>query len=120
MLVTFDTQEVVNELKNHGFTGEQAEVLTKIQKQVINESIDNTLASKGDIQEVKTELKDDIQKVKIALKGDIQEVKNNIQNFQSEQKIENELIKSRLALVEKTQWIIIAGVFALVLKSFIL
>jgi len=109
MLVTFDTQEVVNELKNHGFTDEQAEVLTKIQKQVINESIDNTLASKGDIQEVKTELKEDIQ-----------EVKEDIQTFYNNQKIENELIKSRLALVEKTQWIIIAGVFALVLKSFIL
>ncbi|MCK5697204.1 MAG: DUF1640 domain-containing protein [Gammaproteobacteria bacterium] len=102
MLVTFDTQEVVNELKNHGLTDEQAKVLTKIQKQVINESIDNSLASKGDIQEAKTELKEDIQ------------------TFYNNQKIENELIKSRLALVEKTQWIIIAGVFALVFKSFIL
>jgi len=63
MLVTFDTQEVVNELKNHGFTDEQAEVLTKIHKQVINDFMDNTLASKGDVIEAKTELKADIQGV---------------------------------------------------------
>ena len=63
MLVTFDTQDVVNQLKTHGFTDEQAEVLTKIQKQVINDSMDNTLASKGDVIEAKTELKADIQGV---------------------------------------------------------
>ena len=49
MLVTFDTQDVVNQLKSHGFTDEQAEVLTRIQKQVIHDSMDSTLASKGDI-----------------------------------------------------------------------
>ena len=30
MLITFDTQEVVKELKSHGFTDEQADVLTNI------------------------------------------------------------------------------------------
>ncbi len=68
MLVTFDTQDVVNQLKSHGFTDEQAQVLTKIQKQVINDFMDNTLASKCGINglknntiEVKAELKTDIQ-----------------------------------------------------------
>jgi len=98
MLVTFDTQEVVNQLKSHGFTDEQAEVLTNIQKQVINDAMNSTLASKGDIHGLKDDIKD----------------------LQSSMTIENELIKSRLAIVEKTQWIIIAGVLALVLKSFIL
>jgi hypothetical protein len=98
MLVTFDTQEVVNELKNHGFTDEQAETLTKIQKQVINESMGNTIASKDDIHRVIDHIK---------------ESKNELT-------IENEVLKSRLAIVEKTQWIIIAGVFALVIKSFLL
>ena len=60
MLVTFDTQEVVNELKSHGFTDEQAEILTKIQKKVIQDSMDNTLATKSDMQESKIELKGDI------------------------------------------------------------
>lgn len=63
MLVTFDTQEVVEELKNHGFTDDQAAVLTKIQKKILNESIDNTLASKEDISLVR----EDIQEVKIEL-----------------------------------------------------
>jgi hypothetical protein len=79
MLVTFDTQEVVNELKKHGFTDEQAEVLTKIQKKVIHDSMDNTFASKddinnirNDISEVKTELTNNISEVRTELKIDIQ------------------------------------------------
>lgn len=60
----------------------------------MNESMENSIATKGDIQEVKT---------------DIQEVKTEL-----------ELMKARLSIVEKTQWIIIAGVLALVLKAFLL
>jgi hypothetical protein len=61
MLVTFDTQEIVEELKSHGFTDDQASALTKIQKKIINESMDNALASKKDVVDAKTELKIDIQ-----------------------------------------------------------
>ena len=53
---------------------EQADVLTEIQKQIIHDSIDSTLASKGDIntiineaQEVKVELKNDISLVRSEL-----------------------------------------------------
>ncbi len=96
MLVTFDTQEAVEELKNHGFSDDQASALTKIQKRIINESIDNTIASKNDIHTVIDHVKQSENKLTIEL----------------------ELLKSRLAIIEKAQWMIIAGVFALLIKTF--
>ena len=78
MLVTFNTQEVVDEL-------------------IISDSMDNTLASKNDIHKVI----------------------DHVLSVKSELSIDSEIIKNRLAIVEKTQWIIIAGILALVFKSFL-
>ena len=86
MLVTFDTQAVVNELKGHGFTDEQAEILTIIQKRVINESMDNSLATKNDIQLLDKKM---------------------------------DSMETRLSIVEKMLWIVVAGVITLVIKSFL-
>ena len=52
MLVAFDTLEYVKELKESGFTDQQADGLAKAQKKVMQESMDNTLATKEDIHEV--------------------------------------------------------------------
>ena len=93
MLVTFDTQEVVKELRTHGFTEDQAEVLTNIQKRVINESMDTSLATKDDIK---------------LLDKDIQLLDKKIDS-----------IETRLTIVEKMLWIVVAGVITLVIKSFI-
>ncbi|RKY53637.1 MAG: DUF1640 domain-containing protein [Candidatus Neomarinimicrobiota bacterium] len=63
MLVTFDTQEYVNNLKKGGFSDEQANSMAKAQKIAINEAMDSTLATKTDtnqidkkVDEVKAEL----------------------------------------------------------------
>ena len=63
MLVTFDTQEYVNNLKKGGFSDEQANSMAKAQKIVISEAMDTTLATKIDtnqidkkVDEVKAEL----------------------------------------------------------------
>ncbi len=98
MLVTFDTLEYVKELKESGFTDQQADGLAKAQKKVMTESMDNTLATKEDIHEVIDHIKD----------------------FKSELIIECESIKARLSLVEKMQWALIAGVIAIVLKTYFL
>ncbi len=85
MLVTFDTLEYVKELKEGGFSDKQADALAKAQKKVINEAMDNTLATKDDIHTV----------------------------------IDHVLeLKTRLAILEKAVWLVIAGVVTLVLKSF--
>lgn len=67
MLVTFDTLEYVKELKEGGFSDKQADAMAQAQKKVINEAIDNSLATKGDIDDAKLELKTDIQGVKAEL-----------------------------------------------------
>ncbi len=107
MLITFDTLEYVKELKEDGFTDKQADSLAKAKKKVINEAMDNTLATKSDIHEIKN-----------ALKEDIDEVIDHIKDFKSELQIECESIKARLAILEKAVWIVIAGMVTLLLKSF--
>ena len=67
MLVTFDTLEYVKELKEGGFSDKQADAMAQAQKKVINEAIDNSLATKGYIDDAKLELKTDIQGVKAEL-----------------------------------------------------
>jgi len=94
MIITFDTQEYIEGLINGGFTAEQADTLVKAQKKVINESMESQLATKGDITEIKT---------------DISDVKTEII-----------LMKARLAIIEKVQWIVVSGVIAIVLKSYFL
>jgi hypothetical protein len=119
MLVTFDTQEVVNELKKHGFTDEQAEVLTKIQKKVIHDSMDNTLASKGDINdirndinEVTTTLTNNILEVRTELANNISEVKteltNNISEVRTDLKIDIQGLNTQLIVVKWMLGIVIA------------
>lgn len=80
MLVAFDTLEYVKELKQSGFSDEQADGLAKAQKKVISESIESQIATKSDIIGIET----------------------------------------RLALVEKLLWAVVAGVIAIVLKSYFL
>ena len=93
MLITFDTQEVVKKLRSHGFTEEQADVLTEIQKKVIHDSMDSTLASKGDINTIRNEA---------------QEIKNDIS-----------LIKSELIVVKWMLGIVIAAEVLPLLKQFL-
>ena len=58
--ITFDTQELVNELENSGFTREQSEtvvsVLKKAQSDLATKSDISTLASKIDLQEMELRL----------------------------------------------------------------
>jgi capsular polysaccharide biosynthesis protein len=66
--VTFDTLKFVKELENAGMPQAQAEAQAKALANVLSESLDTTLATKADIQNVKTELKSEIQDVKSEIK----------------------------------------------------
>jgi hypothetical protein len=55
--VTFDTLKFVKELESAGMPQAQAEAQAKALANVLSESLDTTLATKADIQEVKSELK---------------------------------------------------------------
>lgn len=55
--VTFDTLKFVKELENAGMPQQQAEAQAKALANVLSESLDTTLATKSDMQDVKAELK---------------------------------------------------------------
>ena len=59
MSVAFDTLEYAKELEAAGFTAEQAEVQAKALARIVNE----TLATKADIEALKLELKRDIKEL---------------------------------------------------------
>ena len=54
--VTFDTFKSGQKLKKAGFSEEQAEALTQIQQQVLDESVQSLLATKGDIHDIKIDI----------------------------------------------------------------
>jgi hypothetical protein len=61
--ITFDTLKFVERLKESGMPEIQAKALAEVQQEVFSEALDNTLATKKDLIDVKDELKDRITKV---------------------------------------------------------
>ncbi len=104
MLITFDTQEAVNKLKENGFSDEQAGAVIEIQKQILHDAMDTTLATKGSINDFRNEVNTNFNKVNT----NFTEVKSDIKS-----------LETRLSIMEKAQWIIIAGILTLVLKTFL-
>jgi len=54
--LTFDTLNFTKRLKSAGFTEEQAEALSEVQKTSLSEVMDNSLATKGDVAVVRQDL----------------------------------------------------------------
>jgi hypothetical protein len=54
--VTFDTLKYSKRLVEAGYTQQQAEAATEVQKEVLNEALDSTLATKEDIRRLELEL----------------------------------------------------------------
>ena len=86
--LAFDTYEFVKELKDAGFSEQQAETITKLQKSAANSTLEQArhdfevddLATKRDIREL--ELK--IELVKADLKRDIESVRKEIAETKAE------------------------------------
>jgi hypothetical protein len=69
--IAFDTLEFANKLKAAHFTAEQAETMAVAMAALIDERV----ATKQDIEELKAATKRDIEELKIATKRDIEELK---------------------------------------------
>ena len=95
-IVTFDTHAYIKRLKAAGFNEAQAEALSDVQKESLTEIIEDRIATKRDIKELE-----------FSLKGDI----NRLEAGQLKLDGEIKLIKWMLAFV-------LAGIAALVLKTF--
>ncbi|MFU8789927.1 MAG: DUF1640 domain-containing protein [Methylobacter sp.] len=68
--ITFDTHEFFNELKNAGFSEQQAEVITKLQKVAATATLEQArieyeideIATKRDLKEMELTIKHDLVK----------------------------------------------------------
>lgn len=84
--ITFDTHDFVKRLKGAGFSEEQAEVLTDLQKATSQNTLEQArhdyelddLATKRDIKELETNLKKDIEILRLETKRDIAESKADL------------------------------------------
>jgi len=74
--ITFDTLYFANKLKDVGFTDEQAQVLTELQRTTTDNTLEQArhdyhlegVATKRDLKELETELKRDIKEMETALR----------------------------------------------------
>ncbi len=81
--LTFDTHEFVKKLKSVGFSEEQAETLTDLQKTTVLNTLKQAkhdyklddLATKRDLKELETILRKDIEILRLETKRDIAESK---------------------------------------------
>lgn len=81
--ITFDTHEFVKELKGAGFSEQQAEAITKLQKATINTTLEQArhdyqlddLATKRDLKELELKLDAKIKELELKIAKDIAESK---------------------------------------------
>ena len=79
----FDTLKAFSKLEAAGMETGQAKAVVD----TLAEAVDDTVATKADVGEVRTELKGDIAALKIELKGDIANLKQEIVGLKSDFKI---------------------------------
>lgn len=82
--ITFDTHRFIKNLTGHGFTEDQAEVLSNEQVNILN----NNLATQADIDQSRLAtqaeiagIKADIKKLRLATQADIKGVKADIEKL---------------------------------------
>lgn len=84
--ITFDTHEFIKELKKAGFSEEQAEVITKLQKTAVATTLEQArhdfelddLATKRDLKALETELKRDIKELELKQDAKLAETKSEL------------------------------------------
>ena len=109
--ITFDSLDYFEKLKDAGVPEAQAKVQANALQTALNrhdEASRKELATRGDLQDVRSELKEEIQNVRTELKEDIQNVRNEIQNVRTElkediQNVRNEIQDVRTELKEDIQ-----------------
>lgn len=116
--VPFDTLHFANRLKSVGFTDEQAQVITELQRTANDSTLEqarhdyhlNDVSPKRDMKELETALRHDIKELETALKHDMKEMDTALRH-------EIELLRAdtgRMIAESKadlTRWIIGAGFF---------
>ena len=84
--LSFDTHEFFNELKGAGFSEQQAEIITKLQKNTITTTLEQArhdyqlddLATKRDLKEIEAILKRDLKEIELRLESRIKDTELKI------------------------------------------
>ena len=130
--ITFDSLDYFEKLKDAGVPEAQAKVQASALQTALNrhdEASRKDLATRGDLQDVRTELKEDIQNVRTELqnvrtelKEDIQDVRLEVekvraQSRESELRLQKEIQGTETRLI-KWQLGIAAGIVSVMLTGF--
>jgi len=87
-VLVFDTHDFVQRLQGVGFSEDQAEVLTRLQQESVNatlEQVHNTeIATKQDLKETELALKHDFREMELKLELKISETNTKIAETKSE------------------------------------
>jgi len=103
VIYPFDTLKLVNKLKSGGFTQEQAETQAATQVEILAHLIDNKLATKEDIKDLRGDMKD----LKKDLKGDMKDLNTKID--QTALLLRGEMKDLKQDLLIKLSGVFIAG-----------
>ena len=87
--LTFDTHAFVKKLRDVGFSEEQAETITELQKTTVTNTLEqarhdyelDNLATKRDLKEIETALRKDIELLRADSRRDIAETKADLQRW---------------------------------------
>ena len=130
--ITFDSLDYFEKLKDAGVPEAQAKVQANTLQTALNrydEASRKDLATRGDLQDVRSELKEEIQNVRTELKEDIQDVRLEVekvraQSRESELRLQAEIEKVRKEIqgtetrLIKWQLGIAAGIVSVMLTGF--
>ena len=105
--ITFDTLHFANKLKAVGFTDEQAQVITELQRTATDNTLEQArhdyhlddVATKRDMKELETALRHDLKEIDAALRHEIELLRADTGCMIAESK------------ADLTRWIIGAGFF---------
>ena len=112
--IPFDSLDYFEKLKDAGFTEAQAKVQASALQTALNrhdEASRKELATRGDLQDVRTELKEDIQNVRLEVE------KVRAQSREAELRLQKEIQGTETRLI-KWQLGIAAGIVSVMLTGF--
>jgi transposase len=82
-IIAIDTLAYANKLKAAGLEPKLAEAQAEAQAELLSGLMDDTLATKHDIKELRTELRHEIRQVRAELKGDLRHLEANIKQLEN-------------------------------------
>ena len=116
--ITFDTFKYVERLEKAGFAREQASVFVEAQRDAMSQAMDTSLASKSDIQELKSDINSLRQELKSDMSSLSQELKSDMSSLRSELKLEMAGLRGEIGSIKWMVGALVAVAFANFAKQY--